>query len=643
MFIIDLVFGTFFGAIMRFCYVITGNFGWAIVLFTILTRIILFPISLLSQKNSIVMVKIQPALSDLQALYNDDPATLIKEQKALYKKEKYSSIKAILPLLVQIPLIIGVISVINNPTRHLGEGINPYFYGLDLFALPSDLLIPSLAIISTIFLCVMQNKYNVISREQGFFGKWGIAIFLTVFTGWFSFVVAAGVGLYWTLNNLFTVGVLAICNIIYSPKKYIDYENRSLKPKLTKKEKQAARERKKAEKIREKEDMKRFFSVDKEIVFYSEASGFYKYFQGFIDFIMENSDIVVHYLTSDINDQAFQIDNPQFKAYFCSAHGMITTFMKLDSDVVVMTMPDLEVYHYKRSIVKKDIEYIYTDHGMGSFHLTHRKGAIDNYDTIFCYSKNHNEEVRAIEKTYGLPEKTLVNVGFSLVDKLTAAYDKEILNIEVKESLSPVDGAVNKPQILIAPSWQKESILDCCVDELLEQLFKIKAKIILRPHPEFVKRFPGKLKRLSEKYAHKHGNDFEIQTDFSSNSTVYRSDIVITDWSSIAQEFSLTTKKPTLFINTPMKVMNPEWQRIGIEPMDIWIRDKIGHSIDLDKLCRIPEIIDEMLRNNEKYKSSIEDLLCNCLYNFGNAAETGGEYIVKQVMRKRRTKNAEEV
>ena len=261
--IIDLTFGSVFGAIMNFCYLLTGNFGWAIVAFTILARVILFPISLVSQKNSIIMVKLQPLLADLQALYSDEPSTLMKEQKALYKKENYSSIKAILPLLLQIPIIIGVISVVNNPTRHLGGDIYPYFFGLNLLELPTNLLVPILAILSTLFLCVMQNKFNVISREQGFFGKWGVAIFLVVFTGWFSFVVATGVGLYWTLNNLLTVAALAICNIIYSPKKYIDYENRSVKPKLTKEEKLAAKERKKAEKAREKEDMARFFSAKK--------------------------------------------------------------------------------------------------------------------------------------------------------------------------------------------------------------------------------------------------------------------------------------------------------------------------------------------------------------------------------------------
>jgi YidC/Oxa1 family membrane protein insertase len=265
--LIDQTFGVFFGFLLRACYQVTGDFAWAILIFTLLTKALLFPISLLSQKNSIVLVKLKPQLADLQARYEGELETLLKEQKALYKKENYSTLKALLPLLVQIPLIVGVISAINNPVRHIGAEIRHMLWGSDLFAVPDSLLVPVLAIASTAFLCVMQNIYNVISREQGFFGKWGVTIFLVIFTGWFVFVCPAGVGLYWTYSNLFGVVVLALCNMFYSPKRYIDYENRSVRPKLTKEEKIAKKEKRQQEKAQESLDMKRFFATKKELVF----------------------------------------------------------------------------------------------------------------------------------------------------------------------------------------------------------------------------------------------------------------------------------------------------------------------------------------------------------------------------------------
>ena len=653
--IIELGFGAFFGSLLRLSYALLGNFGLALLAFTVLTKIILFPISLISQKNSIIMVKMQPLLADLQARYGGQLETLVAEQKALYKQENYSTLKSLLPLLVQIPLIIGVIRVVNNPLRYLGSGVDPYFLGIDLFALPTGLLIPLLAIGSTVLLCLAQNRYNVISREQGFLAKWGTTLFLVAFTGWFVFICPAGLGLYWTFSNLLGIVTLVICNAIYNPHNFIDYAHRPRKTRVTRAEKDAARAKKQREKAREKADLKRFYAADKELVFYSEASGFYKYFAHFIDYVLQNSDIVVHYLTSDVDDQVFALERDNFVPYFCSSHSMITAFMKLDADLVVMTMPDLETYHYKRSLVNKDIEYIYTDHGEGSYHMMLRKGALDHFDTIFCYSTNHNEEVRATERVYGLPEKKLVNVGFGLLDQLIAEYEAACGETEAGEdnsdtTTSPLcvpdthtdSGDVTGrrvPQILVAPSWQRDNLLEYCLEPLMEGLLSLDAHVIIRPHPEFVKRFPGKMKHISDTYADVPADRLEIQTDFSSNATVYLSDLVITDWSSIAQEFSFTTKKPSLFINTPVKVMNPEWEKLGIEPMELWMREMIGVSVEVDDLARIPEVVTDLLGRSDEYRTVIEELLERYMYNRGHTAEVGGRYLIDRIEERRRRRD----
>jgi YidC/Oxa1 family membrane protein insertase len=169
----------------------------------------------------------------------------------------------------------------------------------------------------------------------------------------------------------------------------------------------------------------------------------------------------------------------------------------------------------------------------------------------------------------------------------------------------------------------------------MEGLLTLDARIVIRPHPEFVKRFPQKMKRIHDAYGHIPSDRLEIQDDFSCNATVYESDVVITDWSSIAQEFSFTTKKPSLFINTPMKVMNPEWRKIGIEPMELWMRDMIGVSLDVDKLDQVPEVMDRLLGDREKYRQVVEDLFEQYLYNLGTSAQVGGDYLIEQIEKRR--------
>ena len=611
---------TIFGYLIDMCYALTGNFGGAIIVFTLLTRVILFPISLASQKNSIILFKLQPQLEDIKARYDGDSRTMLKEQKALYKKEKYSTLKAILPLLIQIPIIIGVIRAVNHAV--INEKYDFRFIGLDLSAVPSvsslPVIIPILSAVSAFLMCLAQNSLNPLTKSQGFLGKWGTTFFLMAFSGYFAFVCKAGVGLYWIAGNLSGCLVVAACALIYNPKKYVDYENRSIKLKLTKEEKLALKERKRAENIREKEDVLRFFSCKKQLVFYSEASGFYKYYRCFIEYILNNSDIIIHYVTSDICDRVFDINHPRFKSYFCGYNGLITLMMKMDADIVVMTMPDLEQYQYKRSLVKKDIEYIYLAHGIGGNNMVLRKGALNYFDTIFCYDKIYNEEIRATERVYGLPNKNLINTGFGMLFSMIDSYNSLVKHVNPK------------PQIFIAPSWQKDNIFEFCLDELLNGLQIDNYKIILRPHPEFAKRFPGKMKLIYDKYHYKIGQNFEIQMDFSSNSIVYMSDLVITDWSAIALEFSLTTKKPSLYINTPMKIMNPEWREIGVEPMEFLVRNKVGISLDVDKLAAINEVVISLLNSGQTYKKEIETFIKEYLYDVENSAKIGGEYLINR-------------
>ncbi|MDR1713435.1 MAG: YidC/Oxa1 family membrane protein insertase, partial [Coriobacteriales bacterium] len=117
--VINTIFGIPLGYILYWCYQLLGNYGLAILLFTLITKVLLLPLSLVAQKNSIVMVRIQPALEDLKMRFAGNSTLLLDEQKQLYKAEHYSTLKNILPLLVQIPIILGLIYVIYNPLQHL--------------------------------------------------------------------------------------------------------------------------------------------------------------------------------------------------------------------------------------------------------------------------------------------------------------------------------------------------------------------------------------------------------------------------------------------------------------------------------------------------------------------------------------------
>jgi YidC/Oxa1 family membrane protein insertase len=482
-------------------------------------------------------------------------------------------------------------------------------------------------------MCLIQNEINVLQREQNTANKWGMTAFLVAFSTYFPFIVPAGVGIYWIASNVFSIVVMYLVNIFIDPKKHIDYENRPQKIVLSKDEKAALQQKRQENRQRERADNKRFYSNEnggKQLVFYSAKSGFYKYFENVIEHILNHSDIVIHYVTSDPDDAIFKKDHPQIVPYYIGDKALIPFMMKMDADMVVMTMPDIQTYHIKRSLVRKDIEYVYMFHGMSSVNMIYREGAFDHYDTIFCIGPYHMEEIRATERVSNLPEKKLIPFGYGLIDNLLASYEsleKEIHDI---------------PKILIAPSWQMGNIMESCLDDILEQLLPSKYCLIVRPHPEFVKRFPHRIKAILEKYADQFNENFMIETDFSSNVTIFTADLVVSDWSGIAFEYSYSTKRPCLLINTPMKVMNPEYMAIGIEPVDITLRDKLGVSLDIDELDQVAETVSELLANNQEYRDKIRQVVEDNLYNIGHSGEVGGEYILQSLKEKELIRQAQE-
>lgn len=679
--VINTVFGIPFGYLMYLLYQLSKNYGMAILLFTLVTKILMFPLSLISQKNAIIMAKIQPALDDIRRFHAGNNPLIMEEQKKLFKEEGYSTWKSLVPLLVQIPIILGLIHVIYHPLQHilrldaatldlllnktaqllntsreaLGSGAelkiiemvaeNPalfqgmsgvekilaldmQFLGADLSHIPSFssllILFPILSGASALLLAVCQNRHYVLQITQSAFRKWSISLFLVAFSFFFALILPAGVGLYWIAGNLLSVAVLFICNGIYDPKKLVPESYFQPKGKRSRKEKEEEKTREKAKKARQKEDRRRFMAIKgKQLVFYAENASYYRYFKGFIDYILKHSELVIHYVTSDPEDPVLRNDHPRLLGYYIGPVALISFMMRLDADMLVMTMPDLETYHIKRSIVRKDVEYVYLDHGMTSFHLMLKKGALDHFDTIFCYGPNHADEVRETERVYGLPRKKLVKTGYPLLDQM----------IEGAKALGPIQ---NDPKvIMIAPSWQKDNIMDFCLDDLIMPLLQTDYRVILRPHPEYVKRFPDKMERLKMRYEKHLGPYFDIQTEYQKTESVYSADLVITDWSSIAQEFSYATKKPSLFINTPMKIMNPEYQKIPLVPLDISLRDEIGRSLDLEQLDTLPALIESLMNEGEAWCRRIEQVVSDNIYDVGRAAEGGGRYIIETLSKKK--------
>ncbi len=626
---------TFLGWIMNWSYGICKNYGLAIILFTFISKIVLLPVSLWTYFNSIKMVKIQPDINMIKVRYYGQPDTIAEEQAKLFKENKYRPLASTIPTIVQLVLLMGVVGVIrqgiNDPT------IDMSFGPVNLGQVPSRegirlLWSPIIAGISAWILCIAQNASNVLQSEQSRFNKYGTTILsvgLSLYLGWFVFV---GTAFYWVCSNLMAVLQMYILNWIIKPRKYIDYEKLEESRRQLKGLQGIGKKKRESffseTKRKERSDYKRFFSIgNKHLVFYSESNGFYKYFKGFIEYILKNTNLTIHYITSDIHDQIFELEKeePRIKGYYIGENRLITMMMKMDADVVCMTMPDLENFHIKRSYIRKDIEYIFIQHGMGSNNMGMRRGCTDHFDTVFCCGVHQKTEEEQIAAVYHLPERELVEVGYPLIDEMRAAYaGAEHPEHEIKK-------------ILIAPSWQKDNIVDSCLEQILDALKGKGYEIIVRPHPQEVRLKKEYMNALQAKYT---SGDIEIQTDFSSNNPIMEADLLITDWSGISWEYAFTTLRPILFINTPMKIQNPEYQKIEEVPLNIKLRDQLGRSLDLDQLDQTADVVKDLLGHSKEYHDQIDGLAHTYLYNLDHSVEAGGRYIIQTIQKKIRQRHS---
>lgn len=665
------------GYVMKWCWELLGNYGLAIILFTLCTKIILLPVSIWVHKNSIKMVMIQPDINFIKAKYYGDRERIAEEETAMQKKKGYSPFATVVPLLLQLLLLTAVLYIVKQPLTNVlhmssetvsalanslginaenqleiikaiqsGVATDASFDGVVSQIKPLDLsfiglslgiepykawglytLVPVIAGISSLFLCWVMNATNVLQVEQGKFSKYGTTVLSVGISLFLGFFVYTGVALYWVASNVFAIVQQYILNAAISPKKYVDYERLSESRKALAdierlgdgKEKDA---RAKENAKREKADYKRFFKiVNKHFVIYSERSGFYKYFESLINGLKKKSNITIHYVTNDPDDAIFKLaeTDPKIKPYYIGQKKLITFMMRMDADIVAMTTPDLDNYYIKRSLVRKDVEYIYVPHDMMSVHMGFRKAALDHFDTIFCTGEHVAREVRKTEQVYSLPEKTLVKFGYPLEEKLEKAYEDMDKTPHTKR------------EILIGPSWQKDNLLDSCVDTLIEQLMCDENHITVRPHPEYVKRYPEKIRLLTEKYAGVPDEKLTFELDFTTNRSTYSSDLLITDWSAIAYEFCFSTKKPVLFVNTKIKMENPEWEKLGLTPAEIYLRNEVGVALEKSDLGRTKAVADELMASGEKYKEKITALLHKHLYSYGTDGAEGVRYVLRRL------------
>ena len=204
---------------------------------------------------------------------------------------------------------------------------------------------------------------------------------------------------------------------------------------------------------------------------------------------------------------------------------------------------------------------IHMPHSISSLHMIYPNGAFDGYDYLFSVGPHHDAEMETLAS---LRAKSVFK------ESIPCGYGKFDLMLDA--TTYPPDS--KKSRILLAPSWGAGNILDSFGSALCDEILREGYQLILRPHPMFFIERKNLVDSLVDKF--KDNKDFILENSLSLSKGLFQATALITDYSGIAQEYSYINGGPVIFVNVPTKILNNEWQSVGIEPLELKSRNILG-------------------------------------------------------------------
>lgn len=177
-------------------HAVIGNWGWAIIVLTILIKLAFFPLSAASYKSMARMKNLAPRMKDLQERHKDDKTRLNQAMMELYKAEKVNPMGGCLPILIQIPFFIALYSVLLASVEMRGA---PWLGWIHDLAAPDPWYILPVIMMASMF---VQYKLNPAPPDPT---QAKMMLFMPLVFGVTFFFFPAGLVLYWVVNNLLSI------------------------------------------------------------------------------------------------------------------------------------------------------------------------------------------------------------------------------------------------------------------------------------------------------------------------------------------------------------------------------------------------------------------------------------------------------
>lgn len=208
--------------------------------------------------------------------------------------------------------------------------------------------------------------------------------------------------------------------------------------------------------------------------------------------------------------------------------------------------------------------FVHMPHSLASLHMIYPAGAFDGYDVLFAAGPHHEREFAALAAARGLPGRRCYPIGYGKLD---------VLADESSRRPRP-EGTATAPRVLVAPSWGPDNLLDRCGVPLALALADAGCEVVVRPHPLF---FLDRLPVLADLQAlAARDTRIRIESPLDGDGAMYEADVLVGDYSGTAFEFAALRRKQVVSVDVGLKVANPDWERLGIDPVEVALRPALG-------------------------------------------------------------------
>lgn len=353
----------------------------------------------------------------------------------------------------------------------------------------------------------------------------------------------------------------------------------------------------------------------KELVIFSEGSQYWLTFKPLIEELLKKN-IKISFISMDENDPGLKYDNEHLSVECIGKGNKAYTYLSiLEANVVISTTLGLDVLQIKKS--KGVNHYLHVIHAPSSLYKC-KLYSFDYFDSIFISGPHQIDNIRYLEKYRNTHKKELYEIG-------CLYYDEMIKEVSPKKQNKEIT-------ILIAPSWDRNGLLNLYGSDLILPLLEVASKIIIRPHPQSFISEQNMINKIKQDLEGK--NNIFWDTGTSPITSMNECDVMISDYSSVTIDYLFLLKKPLIVMDFDINHLGSEGEDLLEGKLPHWEIDILNNVAKVcDDIKQLPKMVQEMKSNSNSLEKEINTLIEDNIYNFASAKEEAAKKVIEILRR----------